>query len=229
MTEYTQRELRNVTRLALQRLADDRHADADIRYRALAARAKLVSQGREPGAPDTPDIFREQIQPGLWVALDASHCIVIETRTADESELIGRVALSQGDRVTEAIGNARMARAIAEEQAGAERRAESIAAALAGGPKDSTDDYPPNCYEVHAGIRPPSRTRGKVRAVVFEKVPGGGVDIFTCAHDHAPGVHRCQDISPDQLAEVIRCGRMWTENQIARHQRPALPIVWERT
>lgn len=60
-------------------------------------------------------------------------------------------------------------------------------------------------------------------------MPGGGTDIFTCEHDHAPGVNRCLDISPDQLAEVIRCGRAWAEDQIARYQRPALPIVWERT
>jgi hypothetical protein len=118
MTEHTQRELRDVTRLALQRLADDRHADADTRYRALAARAQLTGRDREPG---TQDIYREHVQPGLWLALDASHCIVLEMRTADEAQLIGRVALSDCDRVTHAMMNARVARADAEEKAGAGR------------------------------------------------------------------------------------------------------------
>lgn len=122
MTEPTRRELRNVTRLALQRLADDRHADADIRYRALAARAQLDSQAR-PAPDPAEDIFRERVQPGLWLALDASHCIVIEMRTADEAELIGRVALSDCDRVTHAMMNARVARADADEEADAVRRA----------------------------------------------------------------------------------------------------------
>jgi hypothetical protein len=121
MTEPTQRELRSITKHALHRLARHRLTSDEARELATAALAQLNNQARKPGAPDAPDIFRERVQPGLWLALDASHCIVMEVRTADESELIGRVALSDGDRVTEAIGNARAARAVAEEQAGAER------------------------------------------------------------------------------------------------------------
>jgi hypothetical protein len=91
MTEPTRRELRNVTRLALQRLADDRHADADIRYRALAARAQLDHEAR----PDLrePYVYRWRIQPGLWLTVDASHNILLEVRTVDEAELLAVTAL----------------------------------------------------------------------------------------------------------------------------------------
>lgn len=283
MTEYTRRALRETTRYALEQLVLHHRTGPQV-DKARAALAQLDSQAK----PDLrePDIFREYIQPGLWAVLDASHCIVMEVRTADGAVLLARVALSDCDQVTEAIGNARMARAFAEEQAGAERRAAlaeamrpgprlvvsghemlgenaasrnaaavvlfeagltetgieyvlkrayghtgatfnvkgteqlgtvsydrdagtyavrvpergccgmpgtdctgpcarsqdetgpvdadgltALVQHLAGGPVDSTDDYPPNCYEVHAGIRPP-RKGGKVRAIVFEKGAG---------------------------------------------------------
>ena len=42
-------------------------------------------------------------------------------------------------------------------------------------------------YEAGHGIRPPNR-RGRYRAVAWECVPGGGMELWHCDHDHAPGV-----------------------------------------
>jgi hypothetical protein len=121
MTEPTRRELRNVTRLALQRLADDRHADADIRYRALAARAQLDGQAK----PDLrePYAYRAHIQPGLWLTVDASRNILLEVRTVDEAELLAAYALPGVMGMINQLELARMARDVADEEADAVRRA----------------------------------------------------------------------------------------------------------
>ncbi len=121
MTEPTQRELRNVTRLALQRLADDRHADADIRYRALAARAQLDGRGK----PDLrgPSVSRARIQPGLWLTVDASRNIMLEVRTTDEAELLAAYALSDTATLAAQLELARTTRDALDEKADVIRRA----------------------------------------------------------------------------------------------------------
>jgi hypothetical protein len=59
-------------------------------------------------------------------------------------------------------------------------------------------------YEVHAGIRPPRRS-GKVRGVLAEHVEGGGLELWHCGHDHAPGVRRIPDLTPEQEAAAVAC------------------------
>jgi hypothetical protein len=67
-------------------------------------------------------------------------------------------------------------------------------------------------YEVHPGIRPPRRG-GKVRGVLEERVPGGGMELWHCEHDHAPGVRSIRDLTPDQEAEANACARAHAERE----------------
>lgn len=69
-------------------------------------------------------------------------------------------------------------------------------------------------YEAGAGIRPPRRS-GKARGVLREIVPGGGMEIWHCEHDHAPRVHDCRQLSAEQRAEAVACARNWAGGQIA--------------
>lgn len=69
-------------------------------------------------------------------------------------------------------------------------------------------------YEAGAGIRPPRRS-GKVRGVLHEIVPGSGMEIWHCDHDHAPGVHDCRQLTAEQRTEAVACARNWAGGQIA--------------
>jgi hypothetical protein len=92
MTEHTRRELRDVTRLALQRTAQDGSVSWEDRSRARAALARMDHEAK----PDLrePYVCRFHVQPGLWLTVDASHNILLEVRSPDESELLAAYALS---------------------------------------------------------------------------------------------------------------------------------------
>lgn len=83
--EYTRRVLRQVTEVALRRLAETTH-DAEIRARARAALAQL---NHEP-APPRDILQRFPVQPGLDVVVEDSTNILLELRTFTGTELIGR-------------------------------------------------------------------------------------------------------------------------------------------
>jgi hypothetical protein len=63
-------------------------------------------------------------------------------------------------------------------------------------------------YEAGLGIRPPNR-RGRVRGVARERLVGGGMDLWYCDHDHAPGVRDCRVLTPAQRAEATDCAAAW--------------------
>ena len=67
-------------------------------------------------------------------------------------------------------------------------------------------------YEVHSGIRPP-RKSGKVRGVLEERVPGGGMELWSCEHDHAPGVKDIRQLTPDQHQAAEDCARAHAEQE----------------
>lgn len=78
-------------------------------------------------------------------------------------------------------------------------------------------------YEAGAGIRPP-RKSGKVRGVLHEIVPGGGMELRHCDHDHAPGVRDCGQLTPAQRAEAAACARAWAETEIAAGRLYPWPV-----
>lgn len=67
-------------------------------------------------------------------------------------------------------------------------------------------------YTAGSGIRPPTRS-GKVRGVAWEFVPGGGMELWHCDHDHAPGVRSMQLVSDVQRAEAEQCAVTWLRTQ----------------
>jgi hypothetical protein len=73
-------------------------------------------------------------------------------------------------------------------------------------------------YTAGLGIRPPTR-RGKV--------PGGGMELWSCGHDHATGVRSCQDLTDAQRAEAQACSKAWLEQQIAGGLIVAMPVLTE--
>ncbi len=81
-------------------------------------------------------------------------------------------------------------------------------------------------YEVSAGIRPPRRS-GRVRGVAYAVEPGGGMEIWHCEHDHAPGVHDMRNVPDAQREDAYQCAERWLEEQMARGARPRLPVVRE--
>lgn len=81
-------------------------------------------------------------------------------------------------------------------------------------------------YEVGAGIRPP-RTSGRVRGVAREVEPSGGIELWHCEHDHAPGVRDCRKLTEEQTAAAQACAERWLEDQMASGVRPRLPVVRE--
>jgi hypothetical protein len=176
MTEYTRRELSDITQLALHRMAFSAHdgeASGDMREKARAALAQLdsgqpgsgfiaqgeptrrqrraatkLALGRMLGGITDPvpeavlghaaaalaqldsqpgsqlagglDLYRAQVEPGLWVVVDASCCILFELRSTDGTELLARgQALSDADAVSNALTLARVT--AAERMAGAEQ------------------------------------------------------------------------------------------------------------
>jgi hypothetical protein len=81
-------------------------------------------------------------------------------------------------------------------------------------------------YEAGAGIRPPNR-RGRVRAVAWEIVPGGGMELWHCDHDHAPGVRNVQLLGPDEREAAFRCAAEWLAGRIADGHLHPLPVIRE--
>jgi hypothetical protein len=79
-------------------------------------------------------------------------------------------------------------------------------------------------YAASSGIRP-ARRGGKVRGVAYEYEPGGGMQLWYCDHDHAPGVKRCQELTDEQRAEAQACAEAWLRDQIASGQLSPRPIT----
>lgn len=139
MTEYTRRQLDRVTRLALERTAQDGSVGWEDRSKARAA---LDRQGRP--APDLrePYVARYQVQPGLWLTVDASHNILLEVRTTDEAELLAAYALSSVNDTIGALEMCRMARDSGEydvEQARLRHLTEHQAAVRWSAPREGED------------------------------------------------------------------------------------------
>lgn len=83
-------------------------------------------------------------------------------------------------------------------------------------------------YEVYPGIRPP-RKSGKIRGVAAEVVPGGGLELWSCEHDHAPGVRRVQDLTPQQAAEAMGCAESYLAGRMDNGTLHRMRVVraWE--
>jgi len=81
-------------------------------------------------------------------------------------------------------------------------------------------------YTAGSGIRPPTR-RGKVRGVAREIVPGGGMELWHCDHDHAPGVRSCQDLTVAQRTDALQCAQAWLNRQIAARLIMDMPVLTE--
>jgi hypothetical protein len=79
-------------------------------------------------------------------------------------------------------------------------------------------------YEAAAGIRPPYKRTGRVRGVAYEMGPGGGVELWHCEHDHAPGVRVMPSILPGQRETAEECAEEWLTGQIRDGHLPPLPI-----
>jgi hypothetical protein len=84
-------------------------------------------------------------------------------------------------------------------------------------------DLPLYRYEARAGIRPASK-KGKVRGVASEVVPGGGIELRYCDHDHAPGVRDCRALTGAQRAEAAQCASGWLASQITGGYLTDLPV-----
>ena len=81
-------------------------------------------------------------------------------------------------------------------------------------------------YEAGHGIRPPNR-RGRYRAVAWELVPGGGMELWHCDHDHAPGVRKVQDASETEREAAEQCARNWLAGRISDGHLHPLPVIRE--
>ena len=81
-------------------------------------------------------------------------------------------------------------------------------------------------YLAGQGIRPPDR-RGKVRGVAHECVPGGGMELWHCDHDHALGVRSCLQLTDTQRAEAQSCAAAWLQRQILDGRLYSLPVWCE--
>jgi hypothetical protein len=77
-------------------------------------------------------------------------------------------------------------------------------------------------YVAGFGIR-----RGKLRGVAREFAPGGGLELWYCDHDHAPGVRRCPDLTPAQRAGAQQCALSWLVTQIQDGWLQSLPARTE--
>jgi hypothetical protein len=81
-------------------------------------------------------------------------------------------------------------------------------------------------YVAGSGIRPPRRD-GKYRGVAREIVPGGGLELWACDHDHAPGVRSCQLVTEAQRAEAEQCAVAWLARQIVDGFIVSWPVLTE--
>lgn len=80
-------------------------------------------------------------------------------------------------------------------------------------------------YEATAGIRPAHGRGGRVRGVAYEYVPGGGVELHSCDHDHAPGVRDCRKLTPKQRDAAADCAAEWLAGQISAGELNDLPVT----
>lgn len=69
-------------------------------------------------------------------------------------------------------------------------------------------------YEAGLGIRPP-RKSGRVRGVAREHVEGGGMELWACEHDHAPGARSCLQLTQAQRDEAVTCAETWIRQEQA--------------
>lgn len=81
-------------------------------------------------------------------------------------------------------------------------------------------------YTIGYGIRPPN-SRGKLRGVAREIVPGGGMELWSCQHDHATGLHDVRQVSSFQRRQAQLCAADWLDEQIQDGRLPSLPIETE--
>lgn len=91
------------------------------------------------------------------------------------------------------------------------------------------DEITPH-YEAGYGIRDArgrSRASGKVRGVAREIVAGGGMELWACQHDHAPGVRDCRQLTTAQRKEAAACAAAWAENEITAGARYPMPVEWD--
>jgi hypothetical protein len=78
-------------------------------------------------------------------------------------------------------------------------------------------------YEAGSGIRPP-RKSGKFRGVAREIVVGGGMELWACDHNHAPGIHDVRLAAPEQQAAATTCAEQWLTGQISEGNLFPMPI-----
>lgn len=83
-------------------------------------------------------------------------------------------------------------------------------------------------YEAGSGIRPPRRG-GKVRAVAREVVPGGGMELWHCDHDHAPGVRDMRQVTQAQRDVTEACAATWLAGEIADGRLQPMEVRTETT
>lgn len=80
-------------------------------------------------------------------------------------------------------------------------------------------------YEASVGIRPPRAKAGRVRGVAYEMVPGGGMELWHCGHDHAPGVNDMQRILPHQYEAAANCAEEWLNSQVFSGALQPMPVT----
>lgn len=109
MTEYTERQLRDITMAALSEYANIPDSQSECRKRAQVVLDRMRAEDRASG-PAEPDQWRLRVGPDLAVVVDAPGCIVLEV---SEGELPGarvlrRVTVTDVSAVFEALTLARM-------------------------------------------------------------------------------------------------------------------------
>lgn len=118
MTEVTRRQIKSVTRRALERFlaAYENVPSAQGAKNAEEARAALAGLDGEP-RPDLrgPYIARFAIQPGVHLTVDASRNIMLEVRTQDEAELLAAYPLGDVGKLADTAAHCRSLVRIAEE------------------------------------------------------------------------------------------------------------------
>jgi hypothetical protein len=199
MTEYTRRQLRNVTRLALTYLITGKvppdtppglgHLDI-----ARAALAQLDGQAK----PDLrePYVYRVRLQPGLRLTVDASHNIILEVRSADEAELTA----------------CRAERDAAEQDAAARHQAELFETmavrelAVTAWPGEDADSRLQAVSELlRAGL--PARSVGRVLKRAYGHLGGsfnvpGSEQMGTTTYDRETGTYRVRLPEAEQARQL---------------------------
>lgn len=106
--------------------------------------------------------------------------------------------------------------------------AEQVVTAVrtASGPGEPPSGDPPvPRYEAGTGIRPASASRGRFRGIAREVTDGGGMELWACPHDHAPGVRRVQDADSFSREAALRCAEDWLAVKIRLGDLAELPVT----